>query len=427
MRRILGSVLFLYALVICFGDAFKPHPWVPVPLAVLLLGVVATGWSALLAPRITLDRGFFRAFDLLLVAYVIDLGLSLLLSGHIESKNLHHLVAYTSVLGFDYFFVKFLFAANGTFVYYETRVRTALAFSVFLVSAYTIVEFIDTNLTGWGITRFVHFIEAQATYQPLFLAFVRARGFMAESGTLALFLNVFGPMCFVHLRRRLGTHPAVVFLAIVVAAFAVSFSAAGMAFMAVGSLVALVMYAYDRGVWFVPLRWSVLLVSALALIGTIAVAVPAAVWTALNAKLTLADPLSAGERLRHWSEAAPIAAEHPIWGTGIGSTSAESGGGVVSFYLTMLKEAGIPSLALILAFLAAVFREILTLPRRDAYKYAYGASFIAAVCHYAIISDIWYPWLWLLCVLAIGQRWVTTAPTSNLRVSPPAVAPGAAP
>src|SRR5213083_1864194 len=91
MRRIFGSVLLLYALLICFGDAFKPHPWVPIPLGVLLLGVVLAAWSALLAPRIRLDHGFFRSFDLLLLAYVIDLGLSLLVSGRIESKNVHHL------------------------------------------------------------------------------------------------------------------------------------------------------------------------------------------------------------------------------------------------------------------------------------------------------------------------------------------------
>jgi hypothetical protein len=70
----------------------------------------------------------------------------------------------------------------------------------------------------------------------------------------------------------------------------------------------------------------------------------------------------------------------------------------------MLKEAGLPSLMLIIAFLAAVFREILLLPRWDAYKYAYAASFTAAVCHYAIVSDIWYPWFWLLCIFVIGQR-----------------------
>lgn len=408
MRRILGSVLLLYMLSICFGDAFKLHPWVPVPMAVLLLGVLIAGWSLLLVPRVSVDRRFFRPFDLLLVAYVVDLGLSLLFSGRIEPKNINHLVAYTTVVGLYYFFVKFLFAVDATFARYEARLRMALAFSVLLVSGYAMLEFIDMNVTPLGVTALVRFPEQQATYRPLFIVFVRARGFMGESGMLALFLNAFVPMSFVFLRRRLGATPAVLFLLVIAAGFAVTFSAAGLAFIAAGLLVAVAMYVYDRGVVFVPLRWTLVLMSLLVLTGTIALQIPGVVWSQIGSKLTLADPTSAGDRLRHWLEAAPVAAEHPFWGTGIGSTSAEMGQGVVSFYLTMLKEAGLPSLILIACFLYAVSREILSLPRRDPYKYAYGASFVAAACHYAIISDIWYPWLWLLCVFAVGQRRVST-------------------
>src|SRR2546429_4524171 len=146
MRRILGSVLLLYTLLVCFGDAFKLHPWLPLPLVLLLGGVVAAGWAALLAPRIRLERGFFRPFDLLLVAYVLELGVSLLFSGSIDVKNINHLVAYTTVVALYYFFVKFLFAAAGTWAHYESRVRTVLVCSVLLVSVYTMLEFIDTNL-----------------------------------------------------------------------------------------------------------------------------------------------------------------------------------------------------------------------------------------------------------------------------------------
>src|SRR5207247_76944 len=113
------SGLPLYTLLGCFGDAFKLHPWLPRPLVLLLGGVVAAGWAALLAPRIRLERGFFRPFDLLLVAYVLELGVSLLFSGSIDVKNINHLVAYTTVVALYYFFVKFLFAAAGTWAHYE--------------------------------------------------------------------------------------------------------------------------------------------------------------------------------------------------------------------------------------------------------------------------------------------------------------------
>src|SRR2546430_8598549 len=73
------------------------------------------------------------------------LGVSLLFSGSIDVKNINHLVAYTTVVALYYFFVKFLFAAAGTWAHYESRVRTVLVCSVLLVSVYTMLEFIDTK------------------------------------------------------------------------------------------------------------------------------------------------------------------------------------------------------------------------------------------------------------------------------------------
>jgi len=105
----------------------------------------------------------------------------------------------------------------------------------------------------------------------------------------------------------------------------------------------------------------------------------------------------------------PIAEAHPVFGTGVGSTSLETGQGVISFYLTMLKEAGIPALILILAYLAWTFRQITRLPGGNPYKYAFATALIAAITQYAAISNIWFPWLWLLCSLIIDER-VEAAP-----------------
>ena len=41
MRRVAGVILTAYALLISFGSAFALHRWVPLPLAILLVGGVA--------------------------------------------------------------------------------------------------------------------------------------------------------------------------------------------------------------------------------------------------------------------------------------------------------------------------------------------------------------------------------------------------
>jgi hypothetical protein len=69
VRKLCAVILVWYAFSIAFGDAFKLHPWVPVPLAVLLVGTVAAGWALLLRRgRVRLAPGCFPPGDLLLVA-----------------------------------------------------------------------------------------------------------------------------------------------------------------------------------------------------------------------------------------------------------------------------------------------------------------------------------------------------------------------
>jgi len=165
----------------------------------------------------------------------------------------------------------------------------------------------------------------------------------------------------------------------------------------------------------VPVRSLLILACCLALLGTIAARIPTEIWSVTLDKLTLVDVTSGQDRVRRWVAAVAAAAQHPVWGTGVGSTSARTGEGLISFYLTMLKEAGAPGLVLVVSFLVSVFRQIVALPRDDDYKYAYGAGFVAVACHYAVISDVWYPWLWLLCVFIVAR--------SGRRAAPPLTAP----
>ncbi|OLC06451.1 MAG: hypothetical protein AUH42_05540 [Gemmatimonadetes bacterium 13_1_40CM_70_11] len=376
MTRLYGWLLALYALSVCFGDAFGPHPWVPIPLAVLLGSSILVGGSLFLKPRVRFTGGCFRLADLLLVAFVFTLGLSLLLSGEVEPTNIHHFLAYGVVVGVYYFFVKFLFAADDTYVTYASRIRTALALSVGLVSAYALLEFVDRNFVPLGVTRFVTFPGD----------------------------DVLGPISLVYVRDRWGRLAAAAFLVLTGGAFCVTLSAGGLVFLAVGLAAAVFMYVADRAFLFVPVRALLIVVSVLALMATALVTSPAEWLIPVTSKLALTDLSSGQERVQAWREALSVAAEHPLLGTGVGSTSVERGSGVISFYLTMLKEAGTVSLALILVFFALIFRRIMMLPSWNRFKYAYAVSFVAALCHYAIISDIWYPWLWLLCVF------VTTEP-----------------
>lgn len=360
-------------------------------------------WALLLRPRVRLATGAFGPADLLLVAFVLSLGLTLLASTHVARKNVNHFVAYCVVIGAYYFFVKFLFTVEDSYAHYGARVRSAVAASVLLVSAYAVVEFLDANFFQAGLTSLVRFPDEQQSYRATFLVFTRARGFMVESGFLALFLNAMAPMSFVHLRLTRGLHVATAFGLVTLAAFVATFSVAGLTFLALGVLAAVLMFVYDRAVVLVPLRSTTLLGLGAVAALLLAVALPGQVWTPIVAKLTLSDLSSGSTRLDLWTDAVSVALEHPFVGTGIGSTSRDTGAGVISFYLTILKEAGVVTAVLIVFFLGSVCRRIVLLPATHPYKYAFALSFVAAVGHYAVMSDIWYPWLWFLCAVVAWE------------------------
>lgn len=399
MRKLSAVILVCYAFLIPFGDAFKLHRWLPLPLAVLLAGGLAMSWALLLRPRVRIALRCFGAGDLLLVGFVLAIGVTLLLSTRVAGKNVNHFIGYAVAIATYYFFVKLLLAAEDTFGHYGSRVRTALAASVALVSVYALLEFADNNFLRLGLTSLVYFPEELRSYNALFLTFTRSRGFMAEAAFLALFLNIVAPISLVYVRRTQGRSAALALFLVVAGAFFVAFSIAGVVFLTVGLIAAGLMYVFDRTVILLPLRSVSVLVGTLVAVLALALALPPQAWSPVVAKLSLSDLSSGSERLETWLEALRVAQQHPFLGTGIGSTSLETGSGNLSFYLTMLKEGGIVTLSLSVLFLGNIFRRIWALPANNRYKYAYAASFVAGVGQYAVISDVWYPWLWLLCAL----------------------------
>jgi O-antigen ligase len=404
MRWLAGTILTAYALLISFGSAFALHRWVPLPLAVLLVGGVALLVSLPFGLASRIRAGYFGSADLLLVGFSALVGLRVVFAGGARSKNLTHALAYTAVILIYSLFVKFLFAVDGAGIVYRQRIRGALALSTLVVSCYALAEFIDVNWLHAGFTRMVPFPLDTKPYDPRFFIFTRARGFEGESAFLALFLNIFLPLSYVWVRSRLGRLAAVVFLACGACAFAVTFSAAGLVGLVLGLCTALGLYLSDHAFATLPLR-GVVMASALAVLAIAgAFSAPPQVREAVWAKVTFAaGPTSAGKRLAAWKEAIPVAADNPFLGIGVGSTSEATGEGVVSFYLTMLKEAGIPALILIVSYLLLALAGVVRLSTRSPYKYAYAIAMVSAILQYAAISDIWFPWLWLLCILIADE------------------------
>lgn len=402
MRRVAGGVLVVFAASLSFGDAFAPHPWVPLPMLVLLSGLAVAGLAAARVPATRVWPGYFGVGDLLLVGFVVLLIAGVLLSTRPYGKNFNHAIAYLSVVGLFAFGLRGLFALDGAGLWARDRLLLALSLTTVMVAALALVEFADVNFLHLGLTRLIWFPRRLADYNPQFYIFTRARGLEAESGFLALYLNLFGPLAIVVLRQRLGAWPAAAAAACLAGGFLVTFSAAGGAALALGAVAAGLAFLGDRRLFRLRVLPLLLAMAGVVLVvGAFAVA-PPEVREALRAKLTLASGASAGERVRAWTAALDVAGRHPWLGVGVGTTSATSGTGVISLYLTIIKEAGVLALALFLGYLGLVAGQAIALPASGV-KYALLAGLVAGAVHYAVIANIWYPWLWMLVALVTNE------------------------
>lgn len=394
-----GRILLVFGVLLSFGDAFALGPWLPLPLVWLLGSVPVLVWWLVVAGPTRRAPGLITGADAALFALLLALIAGAVLAPRFGQKNFNHVLAFGTTAGLYYAFVKLLLVAGDERARNADRLRTGAALSLALVSAYGCFEFLDVNVLHTGIVTFVRISAGGGEYRPLFLDWIRVRGFEAESGFLALFINLIAPLALVHVRRRLGLAASIALGAVTAVAWALTFSVGGLVSLAVGLAVAAASALRRR---LTPRRLLTVL-AVVAVVAAVAVTLPSTFVAPILGKVTLSNVSSGQERVERWRQAVAEFPEHPLLGEGLGATSAERGTGVISLYLLLLKEGGILSLGLFVGFLGLVFARVLRLRDGHPYRYAYLGGLVAGATHYALVSDFWYPWLWVLCALIVTE------------------------
>lgn len=387
------------------GDAFSVNPWLPWPLLGVAVAIGAVLFYFVVSGKALLSPAFFGVGYLLLAIFAVTLVFGVLLAPAPPAKSFNHAFGYLVVIGTFGFGLRFVFS----FVLREpedlNRAYTLLGWGALIGSTIAILEFVDRNFLHAGLTGFVRFAGETEPYKPLFLNFYRSRGLFLESAFLAMSLNASVPVvvaCWWGAGKRMSATLLVLLSSL---ALLLSFSVGGMLSLAAGLAISFGFDAVRRG-----LRLRHL--SVVTLIATLAaafvVALPEPARAVLLGKVTLTSGVSAESRRDLWLAAIERIADGSVFGTGVGATSAATGGGVVSWFLVLLVEAG--PLAVI-AFAVLVYHSLLDLYAAGvsrATRLALQSSIVAVTVHYALVPNIWYPWFWLLCALAAAERHVAS-------------------
>lgn len=404
MHRAVGTWLVLIAGSAIFGDAFALGRWLPVPLIVTGLALAFVAVAFLFRGQWSITGGYFVPTDLFLLGFLVVVAVGTLFSQHLHQKNLNHTLGYTVTVLFYGLGLRFLMASWHAGVESRDRILRVIAFSTLLLCVYTILEFVNTNFGGGALAQSIPFPGELKPYEPRFLIFVRARGFEAESAFLALYLNCFLPLSLAYARSAWSRRWQVALALAGGLAMMLTFSVAGLLACVVAGGATLVSYF---GLRRPPLRGGTAIriaVAILAVSAVVATVVPRDAIEAVTQKLTLSGGQSSAARLRAWGEAFGEFRAHPVFGAGIGSSSAETGKGSISLYLTLLREVGLAGLFVFLASFAIVPSLAGYLLRRSALGPPLLMGFLAATIQYAVIANIWYPWIWMLFALMLNER-----------------------
>jgi O-antigen ligase len=286
-----------------------------------------------------------------------------------------------------------------------------------LISAWGLVDFLDGNFLRLGLRDLVWYASGY-TYGGEAGLFFRAKSVMLEPGYYSWYLNTIGLMLLGAFASKwwaplLGTW-YLISLTLTVSTTALLLLGVAVG---VGALTALIWWI--NGAWALPalpkltrrLRGPVAVLgvaTGFVLLGWVAgrrvrpveaEAVETLVTESLSGRLRL-EVSSAEDRTVRYRRAIVYFGQAPIFGRGLGDTSA--GGdesGLISFFLTLLAEAGLPALLFFLAFLVLLLAPLLRAPPRAelvAPRLAFLMAVVTSAGHYALVTGYNETWPWFL-------------------------------
>lgn len=341
-----------------------------------------------------------------ILLFLVSLCFSYLLNGLREPKALNHFIAYNTVI--ILFFLNILFALKNSRIEPEKALRTLTVMTT-IAALYTVFEAIAVNLMGIDVNLYIPRPTVNY-YNPLALGIiVRARGFAVESGHHALMMEIFVPLALYYLWRisKMNLLIKLMITIILVANIIITYSTAS--FIAIPISLALVMIlSWAKTLknlartFYQPKRLVILMLIVFSLFYLEKrVAVFDSVYLSILGKMgshSEEDRNKKMDAILHTYKNS--GADHILFGYGpSGFRVAGLNDAVISWYPTVLFEAGLVGLIFLILHLGVIFFVIMGI--RSPIKPYLQVSYFCALIHYYFIGDYWYPWIWFLMAFGV--------------------------
>lgn len=383
------KLLPIYFCICVFVGTFAFGPLINVPIFLCII-INLIYYYLVLTKKIKFNHKWIK----LLLLYSFFLFLAYTIFPHTD-KSTNHFILYI----FSFYFL-FIGIRNSALLItrnnpsYVELLHKSVFIVVLITCIYTLSEFSFKNFLGIDLNDyFIQFRRKE--YEFVQYGLYRTRGFLDESGHLALFFETFSLIAIVY-ARKFGKFKFILFISLIILALLTTFSAFGY----VCLMCTLIFTPY-----YLLKNKSVLYkVISLAIILYIVVFVAIFVYEYLEfiyiiIDSKLDDSNSMIDRTDRFESVIPfLESPQALIGYGPGSFRLINENGIVSLYLNILLNTGYIGLLIYLLFLLRQY-YLITKIKDKYYCWAYSLSFIMSTTHYIILDNFYYPFYWIMFIL----------------------------
>ena len=392
------NLLFLFFISTGFHTLFNPGGILPFSL---IFGLLIT-FNILFLTNYSLKFIFPKLsyLDLLLFLFLTNSIISFLLST--ANRNINHLYSHFIVIVIFYYSIRLFISIHRNYLT-NFFILNALYYAFILISFSVIVD--QTFLAiGINIADYLP-MEGSNTLVGVGI-FTRARGFFVEPTDLALGINTFAPivLTFLLMIKKLYKFYFVLLLYLLI--LILTRSTAGFLEVFAGIFICFLDLFFNflfkkkfslkltkKGFNQIILIFIFLTLIFFILIEPLATAIDEAYQ-----KLSFSKESSGGNRAEFWDDTLNLIYNSKNIFTGYGTGYTSFNQKTFNWYLTVLIENGIFGFLLLTLLLIFLFKKIISL--KTNLKYGFYIAAISAILHLTTQTGFYYPFLWLIIVMA---------------------------
>lgn len=392
------NLLFLFFISTGFHTLFNPGGVLPFSL---IFGLLIT-FNLFFFTNYTINTTIpkFSFLDILLFSFLLNSIVSYLLSNSI--RNINHLYSHFTVILIFYYALRLFISINRHFLS-NYMILNSLYYAFLLISFSVII---DQTFLAIGI-NIADYIPMETSNLLVGVGiFTRARGFFVEPTDLALGINTFAPivLCFLIMTKKLNKFYIVLMLYLLI--LILTRSTAGFVEIFAGIFICLIdiffNFLFKKNFSFKfskkGLNQIILLIIVLTCIFFILIEPLSTAFNEAYQKLNFTKESSGDVRAVYWDETLNsfLNSKNIFTGFGTGYTSFNQK--TFNWYLTVLIENGLIGFSILTLLFILLFKKIISL--KTNLKYGFYIAAISAILHLTTQTGFYYPFLWLIIVLA---------------------------